>query len=169
MPISFVFKHKTMKKLINPWVNRKGYRCFGCDPNHEHGLRMTFYEDGEDIVSHWTPNNDSQGWIDTLHGGIQATLCDEIAGWVVFRKMRTSGMTSRLDVRYHKPVSTKEGPVSLRARLRQQRMSMAYIDVELRNAAGELCTEALCVYYMFPQDQAKAQFGYEECMVEGEE
>ena len=69
----------------------EGYRCFGCDPHSERGLRMEFYEDGDEIVSVWHPRPEFQGWVDTLHGGIQATLADEISSWVVFRKYQTSG------------------------------------------------------------------------------
>ena len=51
-----------MKKLINPWVGLEGYQCFGCAPNNKMGLQMEFYEDGEDIVAHWTPKEYHQGW-----------------------------------------------------------------------------------------------------------
>ena len=89
-----------MKRITNPWRGMEGYRCYGCDPHSEQGLRMEFYEDGEEIVSVWHPRPEFQGWVDTLHGGVQATLADEISSWVVFRKFRTSGVTSRMEVRY---------------------------------------------------------------------
>ena len=47
---------------------------------------MEFYEDGDEVVSIWKPRPEYQGWIDTLHGGIQAVLMDEICAWVVLRK-----------------------------------------------------------------------------------
>ena len=28
-----------------------GYHCYGCDPNSPQGLRMEFYENGDEIVS----------------------------------------------------------------------------------------------------------------------
>ena len=37
-----------------------GYRCFGCDPRSEQGLRMEFYEDGDRIVSRWKPRPEFQ-------------------------------------------------------------------------------------------------------------
>ena len=40
-----------MKKIINPWKDLEGYNCFGCAPNNEAGVRMEFYEDGDEIVS----------------------------------------------------------------------------------------------------------------------
>lgn len=74
-----------MKKIKNPWLGLtdKGYNCFGCSPENPYGLKMEFYEDGDDIVSFWTPGENYQGWMNTLHGGIQATLMDESAGWLI--------------------------------------------------------------------------------------
>ena len=51
-----------MKKIINPWKGMEGYNCFGCAPNNEAGVRMEFYEDGEEIVSIWKPRPEYQGW-----------------------------------------------------------------------------------------------------------
>ena len=81
-----------MKKIRNYWAHTPGYNCFGCSPDNPHGLHMEFYEDGEEIISTWQPTHDAQGWIDTLHGGIQATLADEIASWGVFHKLQSTGV-----------------------------------------------------------------------------
>ena len=90
-----------MKKIKNPWIDLtdKGYNCFACAPNNPYGLKMEFYEDGEDIVSLWTPDSNYQGWLNTLHGGIQATLLDELGGWIIARKFQTSGMTTSLNMK----------------------------------------------------------------------
>ena len=47
-----------MKKIINPWVGEPTYHCYGCDPNNATGLKMEFYEDGDDIVCHWHPRTE---------------------------------------------------------------------------------------------------------------
>ena len=44
-----------MKKIINPWKDMEGYNCFGCSPDNEAGVRMEFYEDGDEVVSIWKP------------------------------------------------------------------------------------------------------------------
>ncbi|MFR9262762.1 MAG: hypothetical protein ACLVL2_20715 [Bacteroides cellulosilyticus] len=38
-----------MKKIINPWKDLEGYNCFGCAPNNESGVKMEFYEDGDEV------------------------------------------------------------------------------------------------------------------------
>ena len=96
-----------MKRIINPWIgNTHGYNCFGCNPGNPQGVQMRFYWDGEQVVSVWKANPNFVSWIDTLHGGIQATLLDEICGWVVFYQLQTSGVTAKMEMRYRKPVST---------------------------------------------------------------
>ena len=54
-----------MKKIINPWKDLEGYNCFGCAPNNESGVKMEFYEDGDEVVSIWKPRPENQGWLNT--------------------------------------------------------------------------------------------------------
>ncbi len=158
-----------MKKVINPWSRIDGYHCFGCDPNHESGLRMEFYEEGEEIVSLWHPRQDFQGWIDTLHGGVQATLADEISSWVVFRRFQTSGMTSKMEIRYHRPIRTTDDHILLRASVREQRRNLVTIGVRIYDVHEELCTEATCTYFLFPPERARQEFRFSGCDVENDE
>ncbi len=158
-----------MKRIINPWRGMDGYRCFGCDPRSEQGLRMEFYEDGDRIVSRWKPRPEFQGWVDTLHGGIQATLADEISSWVVFRKFQTSGVTSRMQVRYLKPIHTSEDHITLQATVVRQRRNIVDIEVKIFNSQDQLCTEALCIYFLFPKEKAHEEFHFCDCGVEEDE
>ena len=107
--------------IINPWKDMEGYNCFGCSPDNEAGVRMEFYEDGDEVVSIWKPRPEYQGWLNTLHGGIQSVLLDEICGWVVFRKLQTGGVTSKMETRFRKSISTNDTHVVLRASLREQK------------------------------------------------
>lgn len=158
-----------MKKIINPWKGIEGYNCFGCAPDNEAGVKMEFYEDGDEIVSIWKPRSEYQGWLNTLHGGIQAVLLDEICAWVVARKLQTTGVTSKMETRYRKSVSTLDSHVVLRASIREQKRNIVAIDARLYNAAGELCTEAVCTYFTFPREKAEKEMYFRECNVEPEE
>lgn len=126
-----------MKRILNPWTQREGYDCSGCCPTNPFGVHMTFFEDGDDIVSLWQPRQHYQGWINTMHGGILSTLIDETAGWVVFRKLQTSGMTTHLDVRYRKAVSTLEKQLTIRGHISEQKRNIVFVDVTIENSAGQ--------------------------------
>lgn len=144
-----------MKPITNPLRGTENYHCFGCDPDSEHGLRMTFFEDGDYVVSEWKPRPEFQGWRDTLHGGIQATLIDEISSWVIFSKYHTSGVTTSMEVKYRKPVMTTQDHITLKAKVLDQRRNLVRIGVELFDLEGVRCTEATCTYFIYPQEKAK--------------
>lgn len=157
-----------MQKIKNPWAHCEGYHCFGCCQENPVGVHMEFYEDGDDIVCYWRPQAHYQGWIDTLHGGIQATLIDEIASWVVFRKLQTTGVTSKLEVRYHHPIMTTEAEITLRAYIQEMKRNLAFIRVTIENSHGETCTEGEALYYTYDQERARAM-GFTHCDVEDEQ
>jgi len=149
-----------MIRLKNPYASMEGYNCFGCSPTNPMGLKMEFFEDGDEVVCNWTPENGFAGFHDILHGGVQATMIDEIASWVVLVKMDTSGVTFRLNTRYKEPVRISRGGVSLRARLVEVRRSIATIKVELKDGEGKLCSEGTADYFLFPRERAVSEFHY---------
>ena len=149
-----------MKRINNPWLQTSGYNCFGCCPTNPIGTQMQFFEDGEEIVSFWRPTQNHQSWLNTLHGGIQAVLLDEVCGWVVFHKLKTAGVTAKMEMRYRKPVSTLQRYVKLRGRLLELRRNVATVEGELLSEEGELLCSCVCTYSTFPQDKARSEMGY---------
>ncbi|MGM9697030.1 MAG: PaaI family thioesterase [Prevotella sp.] len=157
-----------MKRIINPWEGMAGYNCIGCSPDNPFGLHLHFYEDGDDIVSKWKPSGNYQGWLNTLHGGIQALLLDEVCGWVITRKLQTAGVTSKMETRYKKPVSTLDTELTVRAHIREQRRNIVVIDATLADSSGTICTEATCTYYAFSKEKAQSDMHFTECRTEDE-
>jgi uncharacterized protein (TIGR00369 family) len=157
-----------MRKIKNPWLHKDGYDCFGCSPDNPIGLHMEFFEDGDDIISFWRPQEHYQGWVGTMHGGILATLIDETAGWVVTRKLQTAGMTTKLDVHYKHPVMTSDGQITVRAHIVEQKRNMVFISATLSNAEEVVCVEADAVYYAMDEGRAH-EMGFTHCGVEDEQ
>lgn len=157
-----------MRKIKNPWTEKEGYDCFGCSPGNPIGVHMEFYEDGDDVVSFWKPKAHYQGWVDTMHGGILATLVDETAGWVVFRKLQTTGVTSKLEVKYRKPVMTTEPQITVCGHIAEQRRNLVTVDVKIENSKGEVCIESKVTYFVFDKKTAE-EYGFTSCDLEGDE
>ena len=155
-----------MKKIINPFVHLDGYNCFGCAPGNPLGVKMEFFEDGDDIVSLWQPRPEYQGWLNTLHGGIQSVLLDEICGWVVMRKLQTAGVTSKMETRFLHPVSTEEPQLTLRAHITAQRRNIVTIEATLADSSGRICSQAVCTYFTFPSEKAEQDMHFCGCEVE---
>ena len=147
-----------MKYILNPFVKLPGYDCFGCSPNNPIGLRMQFYVKDDLVFCDWNPSEHYQGWKNVLHGGIQATLMDEIASWVVFVKIGSAGVTKTITVEYIKPVYIK-WPIRLIASLVKYENPIANIKVALYSN-NELCSEADVSYFVYPEEIARRKFYY---------
>ena len=149
-----------MMKLQNPYAAFPGYNCFGCSPTNPYGLQMEFFKDGGEIVCRWIPGEHFQGFHDMLHGGIQSTMMDEIASWVVFVMLDTAGVTYQLNTRFRKPVLISKGMITVRASLVKQQKRIAEIEARLYDGAGVLCAESQANYFVFPREQAVREMNY---------
>lgn len=151
-----------MKKIKNPYVglSAEEYNCFACAPHNPYGLHMEFYEDGDDIVCFWTPDKNFQSWPETLHGGIQATLIDETAGWLISRKFQTSGVTTALNLKYRKAVAVgEEHRIEVRASVREVKRNFVFMDVVLK-CDDELCTTAEITFFCQPKQLAVEKYKF---------
>ena len=139
-----------MKSLNNPYREIDGYNCFGCSPENPVGLKMKFFEDGEEIVSYWEPEQQLQGYFRVLHGGIQATLLDEIASWYV---------TSSMQIDYLDQVSVDGGTIELRAALESSDKKKVVMQCTL-SQGGDLKARARCEYAVFSPKLAEKKLHY---------
>ncbi|MDD7317182.1 MAG: PaaI family thioesterase [Prevotella sp.] len=153
-----------MDKIQNPWLQVPGYSCPGCSPTNEKGLKLQFWEECDDIVSYWQPELSYQSWKNTLHGGIQCMMLDEVAGWVVFRKLQTMGVTSRIDTKYIKPMTIVD-KVEMRARITKRMRQVVFIESELWQN-GELCTCAEVTYFCSTPEFTCREYGFKGCFLE---
>ena len=108
------------RKMYNAYADLEGYNCFGCSPTNPYGLKCKFVDEGEYITCHW-------------HGGIQATLIDEIASWAIFSHEKTAGVTTEMQVKYRRPVRTDQGEIWLRAKVTEVARRLVTAHVELFN------------------------------------
>ena len=95
--------NKTEGKLT-PLAHTAQNRCFGCGPANPNGLHLDFMlaEDGRVFCDATVPDV-FEGPKGYLHGGIIATLLDEIMSKAV-RAHGVVGMTRHLEVDYLRPV-----------------------------------------------------------------
>ena len=151
-----------MRKIRNPYAEsgRLDYQCFGCSPNNPIGLHLEFWEKGEAIFAKWMPRKSLQGFRDVLHGGIQATLLDEIAGWVVQTRCKTAGVTTSIEVSYLRPVLVSDGEITLRGKVIEAGSRMAIIEAELLGHDGKVCASAIVKYFLFSEDKATKEYFY---------
>jgi uncharacterized protein (TIGR00369 family) len=151
-----------MKKIKNIHLNDdpEVYQCFGCSPYNDFGLQLEFWDTGNELISSWIPRPVLQSYPKVVHGGIQATLLDEIAGWVVYVKCGTVGLTAEMKVKFRQPLFIDQGEITIRARLKEQNKRLATIHAELINSSGKICAEAELRYFLLSEIEAREKYHY---------
>ncbi|MEW6387346.1 MAG: PaaI family thioesterase [Thermodesulfobacteriota bacterium] len=88
--------------------------CFVCGPDNPRGLQIKVRYQPEEMAAETelTLPREFQGWVDVIHGGILATLLDEMMAHAVWR-FAGPGLTLSLEVRFHHPLKPEE---AIRAR-----------------------------------------------------
>jgi len=123
----------TVKLAPNP-TNR----CFGCGGANDAGMKLTFEQDNgkRRIVGRFVLGERYQGGGGMAHGGIIATLLDEVMGKVCrFREVRA--VTAELNVEYLKPVNVENEIVVEGWETEQKGRNLFHVG-EIRNLAGDV-------------------------------
>jgi uncharacterized protein (TIGR00369 family) len=117
--------------------------CFACGIDNDFGLQIHFYDNGEDEVhAAYTVPEQFQGYPGMVHGGILATILDELLGRAVMALDPTYFMVSaKLTVRYRKPVPIGQ-PLQLMGKVLRRRGRISTSKAEIRLSDGTLCAEA---------------------------
>ncbi|MFW5849946.1 MAG: PaaI family thioesterase [Spirochaetota bacterium] len=139
----------------NPFIGIPEYHCFGCAPDNPIGLRLSFRRSGDSVSATWEPRSDLEGYPGVVHGGIQATLADELGGWYVYAVIGTAGVTRDLSIKYERPARIDEGPFTIVARGIERSEKSAIIEVEIRNAEERRCAVARLDYALFSETVAR--------------
>lgn len=81
------------------------FHCFGCDPHHPKGLRLGFDVAGPDRMgTRFTISAEYVGADRFVHGGIVATVFDDLMKWCVLRFRRLPHITVQMEQRFRRPI-----------------------------------------------------------------
>jgi acyl-coenzyme A thioesterase PaaI-like protein len=61
-------------------------QCFGCGPANPDGLHLKSYEDGDELVAEWTPEERFQGPPGVVNGGLMAVPMDCHGTWAAMHR-----------------------------------------------------------------------------------
>ncbi len=115
--------------------------CFACGPENPHGLHLAnFYFEDDQYICHFTPQRHHQGWSGITHGGIVATLLDEIMTRMLSAK-GINAVTGEITVRYHQPVFIGQA-LTVRGWINRKRGKLIETEAELELTGGTVAAAA---------------------------
>ena len=128
----------TERVELDPQTFGSEQLCYGCGPNNPHGLRLRFAREGDSVVTTFTAASGLDGPPGILHGGLQATLCDEVAGWALVGLLGRMGFTTSMNVRYMRPVRLGV-PMEARAKISSHEGAIVTLKVTLSQGGKVGC------------------------------
>jgi acyl-coenzyme A thioesterase PaaI-like protein len=132
--------------------------CFVCGVENDYGLKLDFYQTGDGTVVVETIVPDQyQGYPGIAHGGIVASLVDEVLGRV---HMGTDPenprfmYTAKLTVQYRKPVPTNQR-LTIRGFALKSKKRSATSRAEIIGPGGDILVEADAILINVPTETIK--------------
>jgi uncharacterized protein (TIGR00369 family) len=122
------------------------HSCFVCGESNAIGLRLRFETDGHIVRTRFTPRPEHVGFKGVVHGGIIATLLDEIMVWACAIRTKKFGYCAEMTVRFQKPLRPNEEVIATSELAANRRDKIFEAKAELRNQAGELLASATGKY-----------------------
>jgi uncharacterized protein (TIGR00369 family) len=121
-------------------VGKSSDYCFACGQGNEHGMRLRIVPTEDGCRAVFTPPRRYEGFHGMVHGGIVATLLDEVIAWAC-RLRGYNALTAELSVRYKKPVPVNE-PVEVVGKVIREHGKLVHAESFIRNEKGEVLAAA---------------------------
>ena len=147
-----------------------GNTCFGCGPANPDGLRIRIFRDGDRtdrLVGSYAPRASHAGFPQIVHGGLQFTVLDCMAAWIMLI-LRSPGqmmpLTTSASMRFTRPALV-HGPLRLAARVTREGSSPrdpVLIRAEVANGDGEVLSTGDFEYILLPVEKFQSVVGVAE-------
>jgi acyl-coenzyme A thioesterase PaaI-like protein len=138
------------EKRRQPLSRDKTDHCFVCGKHNPNGLQLTFKLDAATglIQSEFVPQRRHQGYDGMVHGGILASLMDEVMAHSLWQR-GIPAVTAKMQLRYRDPVPVGERLI-IYGRLLQERGKTAQTEGWLTAADGTRLVEATGTFFKLP-------------------
>ena len=128
----------TFRKLHNSDT----HNCFACSPQNPYGLHMQLYTDENTVMSRITLPEHFSGWGRVAHGGILATLLDEIMGWTGLYLLQQVTLTQKMTVEFVKTAYVGETLEAVGRIIGTSGKRNAEIEGVITRDTGEVCAKS---------------------------
>jgi len=125
----------TEETPIDPEIFGRDQPCFGCSPVHPTGFHLRFARRGDEVVTRFVADERYQGPPGVMHGGLVATLADEVAAWTIVGLKGRFGFTVAMEMRLSKAVRIG-AEIEGRGRIESDTSRFTTVAVELSQAGG---------------------------------
>ncbi|HEX7860601.1 MAG TPA: PaaI family thioesterase [Verrucomicrobiae bacterium] len=120
--------------------------CFVCGSKNPIGLNLRFKTDGRFVESTFTLRPEHCGFVGVVHGGILATILDELMVWGCAVQAKQFSYCAEMSVRYISP-GRAGAPMTCRAEMTENKRGKLFVaSGELKNVDGSVIATSTAKY-----------------------
>lgn len=133
----------------------KPHHCFACGATNLAGLGLPLHVDGDSCWTELELPDRFEGWAGIAHGGIVATILDEVMAWSLVDR-DAWGLTARMSIEFKRPVPVGHR-IRAEGRLDERRRRLLRTSARLFDpASGEVYATAEGLYVAAPSERREA-------------
>ena len=114
------------------------HSCFVCGESNSIGLNLRFETDGRTVQTRFKPRTEHVGFKKVVHGGIIATLMDEIMVWACAVQTKRFAYCAELTARFLAPLRPDEETIATGELVANRRDKIFEAKADVKNLAGNL-------------------------------
>jgi uncharacterized protein (TIGR00369 family) len=122
------------------------HSCFVCGESNPVGFKLRPETDGRVVRAHFVFRAEHVGFRQTVHGGLTATLLDEIMTWACAVQTKRFAYCAELNLRYLQPARPHEATIATAELVANRRGRLFEAKAELRNESGAVLATATGKY-----------------------
>jgi len=124
-----------------PWTKS----CFVCGQDNPRGLRLKSRVENGKVMLDYTPRESDLGWKSLVHGGLAATLLDEVMTWTAIIATRNPCVAAEITVRFKRPIAVGR-PIRAEAQPVEVKSRMVLASSTLTDDQGRVVASATGKY-----------------------
>jgi acyl-coenzyme A thioesterase PaaI-like protein len=132
------------------------HSCFVCGESNAIGFRLRFETDGRIVQTRFCPRPEHSGFKNVMHGGLIATVLDEIMVWACAVATRKFAYCAELSIRFLSPVRPREELVAVGELVANRKGRIFEPRGVLRDRSGKILAEATGKYLPIKTDDVAA-------------
>lgn len=129
------------------------HSCFVCGESNPLGLNLRFEAEGPIVRTRFTPRPEHIGFKQVVHGGIIATVLDELMVWACVMHAKRFAYCAELTVRFLRPLRPGEEVIAIGELVANRRNRIFEPKGELRDCAGKILAIATGKYLPVPDGE----------------
>jgi uncharacterized protein (TIGR00369 family) len=129
--------------------------CFVCGESNAFGLKLRFQDDGATVRTTFTPRAEHIGFKGVTHGGLLATVLDEIMVWACAVRTKRFAFCAEMTVRFLQPASPGVELTAIGRLVENRRGRIFQAGGELTDPSGTIIATATGKYLPLKEGEAR--------------